>query len=152
MTISEMLETENAVSDILAIVLPAFNEEGKVGRVVSKVAATGQVDKIVVVDDCSTDRTPDEAAEAGAHVIRHKTNLGVGAAIRSGLAFGKDNDFNIGVILSSRLSETFIGLSFLSSEVRSISYVTSSLSFSMHLFINWLHNLTISLGNPLVLS
>lgn len=85
----------------IVCILPAYNEEGKVGCVVTKVAATGQVDKIVVIDDCSTDRTPDEAAEAGAYVIRHKTNLGVGAAIRSGLAFGRDNDFDIGVILSS---------------------------------------------------
>ena len=91
----------NAGRPRIICILPAFNEVGKVGCVVTKVAATNQVDKIVVIDDCSTDRTSQEAAEAGAHVIRHETNLGVGAAIRTGLSFGRHNDFDIGVILSS---------------------------------------------------
>ena len=38
-------------------ILPAFNESGKVGKVVEKIRATGLVDQIVVVDDCSTDAT-----------------------------------------------------------------------------------------------
>jgi dolichol-phosphate mannosyltransferase len=84
---------------ILCIV-PAFNEEGKIGHVVDKISAAGEVDKIVVVDDCSTDNTGNEATAAGAFVIRHSRNMGVGAAIRSGLMYGCDNDFDIGVIMS----------------------------------------------------
>jgi glycosyltransferase involved in cell wall biosynthesis len=38
-----------------------------------------------VVDDGSTDGTADRAGEAGAEVLRHSTNLGKGAAIRTGL-------------------------------------------------------------------
>ncbi|MEW6050728.1 MAG: glycosyltransferase family 2 protein [Candidatus Zixiibacteriota bacterium] len=81
-------------------VLPAFNEEGKIGRVVHKVTAVGCVDRIVVVDDCSNDRTSDEARQAGAHVIRHEVNMGVGAGIRTGLYYGKQNGFDIAVIMS----------------------------------------------------
>lgn len=81
-------------------ILPAYNEAGKIGRVVTKVAAINRVDRIVVVDDCSTDKTSSEAAEAGAHVIRHKINLGVGASIRTGLFFGRENGFDVAVILS----------------------------------------------------
>lgn len=81
-------------------ILPAFNEAGKIGRVVTKVAAINRVDQIVVVDDCSSDKTSSEATEAGAHVIRHERNLGVGAGIRSGLAYGIKNGYDIAVIMS----------------------------------------------------
>ncbi len=81
-------------------ILPAYNEEGKIGRVVRKVASTGEVDAILVADDCSTDNTFDEAASAGAVVIRHERNLGVGAGIRSGLFYGRKHGFAIAVIMS----------------------------------------------------
>jgi len=90
------------MTDLLRIlcILPAFNEEGKIGRVVRKVAATGEVDAILVADDCSTDNTFQEATEAGAIVIRHEVNQGVGAGIRSGIHFGREHDFDIAVIMS----------------------------------------------------
>lgn len=81
-------------------ILPAYNETGKIGQVVRKVQAVGQVAEIIVVDDCSNDSTSEEAHGAGARVIRHERNLGVGAAIRSGLQYGKDNGFDIAVIMS----------------------------------------------------
>lgn len=81
-------------------VVPAFNEAGKIGLVVKKTLATGEVDQICVVDDCSTDGTFDEAKQAGAHVIRHEVNQGVGAGIRTGLMYGLKEGFDIGVILS----------------------------------------------------
>ncbi|UCE24237.1 MAG: glycosyltransferase family 2 protein [Candidatus Zixiibacteriota bacterium] len=81
-------------------ILPAFNEQGKIGRVVAKVLDTNQVNKVLVVDDCSRDNTYQEALSAGAEVIRHERNLGVGAGIRTGLKYGKDNGFDIAVIMS----------------------------------------------------
>ncbi|MEZ5359108.1 MAG: glycosyltransferase family 2 protein [Candidatus Zixiibacteriota bacterium] len=81
-------------------ILPAYNEEGKIGRVVTKVKAVNQVDAIIVADDCSSDNTFNEATEAGAYVIRHEKNMGVGAGIRSGLHYGKENNFDIAVIMS----------------------------------------------------
>ncbi len=81
-------------------ILPAYNEAGKIGRVVEKVTAVGVVDEIVVVDDCSSDNTSGEARQAGATVIRHEVNQGVGAGIRSGINYGRANGFSIGVIMS----------------------------------------------------
>ena len=81
-------------------ILPAYNEEGEIGRVVQKVTATGCADRIVVVDDCSTDRTSEEGRAAGATVIRHEKNQGVGAGIRTGLRYGRENGFDIAVIMS----------------------------------------------------
>jgi len=84
----------------ILVVLPAFNEEGKIGQVVRKVREIDLVDSIVVADDCSTDGTYDEASRAGAVVIRHEKNMGVGAGIRSGIRYGRRHDFDICLILS----------------------------------------------------
>jgi dolichol-phosphate mannosyltransferase len=91
--------SEDSRPRILCI-LPAFNEAGKIGRVISKVSETQLVDDILVVDDCSTDATGEEARNLGAKVLRHDANAGVGAAIRSGLYYGRENDFDIAVIMS----------------------------------------------------
>ena len=81
-------------------ILPAYNEQGKIGKVITNVATTDEVDQIVVVDDCSTDNTHQEAVDAGAQVIRHEINRGVGAGIRTGLTYGRENGFDIAVIMS----------------------------------------------------
>jgi glycosyltransferase involved in cell wall biosynthesis len=64
--------------------IAAYNEEGRVGEVVTGVLR--HVAAAFVVDDGSTDRTAAEANEAGASVIRHDRNLGKGRAVRTGLA------------------------------------------------------------------
>jgi len=84
----------------VAIVVPAFNERGKIGDVVRKVprrwAAT-----VIVVDDCSSDGTAEEARAAGCEcVIRHPVNRGVGAAIRTGLMAAKEAGHTYAAILS----------------------------------------------------
>ncbi len=80
-------------------VIPAYNEEGKIGKVVSKIPS-GVVAEVVVVDDCSTDGTSAEAQAAGATVLRHARNTGVGGAIRTGIDYARENDFDIVTILS----------------------------------------------------
>ncbi len=68
----------------VAIVIPALNEAGKIGRVLEKIPANGMFESIVV-DDGSTDSTAQEAEEHGAAVVlRHPKRMGVGAAIRTG--------------------------------------------------------------------
>ena len=70
----------------VVVVLPAFNEAKAIGGVVESIPASigsMQVQK-VVVDDGSTDATARAARDAGARVVRHLTNCGVGAATRTG--------------------------------------------------------------------
>lgn len=63
-------------------VIPAFNEERTIAKVVRGVRK--YVDEVFVIDDSSDDRTVEMAKEAGAKVVRHKINRGVGAAQRTG--------------------------------------------------------------------
>ena len=73
----------------VVVIVPAFNEERTVGRVVrgalDVLPAAGMEGRVVVVDDGSTDRTADVAREAGAEVISLGANHGVGQAFRTGL-------------------------------------------------------------------
>jgi glycosyltransferase involved in cell wall biosynthesis len=69
----------------ITFVLPAHNEAGTVGALVSKIKALYPGATVIVVDDGSIDRTADAAQEAGAKVIRHPYNKGNGAAVKSGL-------------------------------------------------------------------
>jgi glycosyltransferase involved in cell wall biosynthesis len=71
------------VPDSCAAVIPCFNEEASIARVVQD--ALKQVDAVWVVDDGSIDRTATEAERVGAMVIRHEANLGKGASLRDGL-------------------------------------------------------------------
>jgi glycosyltransferase involved in cell wall biosynthesis len=66
----------------VAVILPAYQEAGRVGGVVR--GCLKHTAKVLVVDDCSPDCTSVQAAEAGAEVIRHTTNRGKGAALKTG--------------------------------------------------------------------
>lgn len=61
--------------------IPTYNEEASIGEVV--LGAAKHVDEVLVVDDGSSDATSKIAESLGALTIRHKKNLGYGAAIRS---------------------------------------------------------------------
>jgi len=73
----------------LAVIIPAFNEEGGIRTTIEKVQAVlAQMacrTELVVVDDGSADATAAEAAAAGARVIAHPHNKGYGAALKTGI-------------------------------------------------------------------
>ena len=72
----------------LTIIIPALNEEKTVGDVIGGIPdSIAGVDRreVIVVDDGSTDRTAEVARGAGAGVVSHPENLGVGAAFQTGL-------------------------------------------------------------------
>ena len=57
-----------------AALIPAYNEEKRVAKVIADVSR--YVDKVIVLDDCSTDNTAEKARTAGAEVITNPKNLG----------------------------------------------------------------------------
>jgi glycosyltransferase involved in cell wall biosynthesis len=83
----------------VTVVIPAYNEEKLLGRVLETLPPI--VDRIIVVDDASRDGTSQVLVEAAQRfkerlqVIRHERNGGVGAAIvtgyRAALTSGRDN-------------------------------------------------------------
>jgi dolichol-phosphate mannosyltransferase len=85
----------------VVVILPAYNEEGKIGIVVTKTLerAKGIVDQVVVVDDGSSDKTAEESRASGAFVISHPKNKGVGAGIRTGLDYAVKQNFDIAIVM-----------------------------------------------------
>jgi glycosyltransferase involved in cell wall biosynthesis len=67
------------------MVIPAYNEANVIASVISH--ASGIFPNIIVIDDCSIDRTADAAYQAGATVLRHCINLGQGAALQTGIDY-----------------------------------------------------------------
>ncbi|MCL4397649.1 glycosyltransferase family 2 protein [Patescibacteria group bacterium] len=70
------------------IVVPAHNEEKKIGEVIGDLQSYGYRD-ILVVDDGSTDQTSKVAAEKKATVLRHVVNRGLGAALGTGFEYAR---------------------------------------------------------------
>ncbi|MBI3735463.1 glycosyltransferase family 2 protein [Candidatus Sumerlaeota bacterium] len=74
---------------LVSIVVPIYNEERLLEEVLRRVRALPIRKQLILVDDCSRDRTPEilekEKAHADTVVLRHDRNQGKGAAIRTGL-------------------------------------------------------------------
>lgn len=62
-------------------VIPAYNEEETIGRVILKTQK--YVDRVLVCDDGSTDLTSELAEKLGCLVVRHSNNMGKGAALKT---------------------------------------------------------------------
>jgi len=78
-------------SACLSVVIPAYNEEKTLTTIVRKVLTIPQLLEIVIVDDCSTDHTPEIAAELAAknkqvRLIRQPKNAGKTEALKAGFA------------------------------------------------------------------
>lgn len=71
-------------------VIPAYNEHLAVGSIALQ--ATKFVDRVIVVDDGSTDNTAEIAKLAGVELIKHNKNMGKGVALKSGFEAAKNSD------------------------------------------------------------
>ena len=82
--------------DCLAIV-PAYNEAASVAATVADLNEKAPNFDVVVIDDGSTDATSEIARGAGAVVIRHPFNLGIGGAVQSGYQYAREHGYEIAV-------------------------------------------------------
>ncbi|MDP3900294.1 MAG: glycosyltransferase family 2 protein [bacterium] len=69
------------------IVIPAFNEEKTIARVIDDILIANENFQIIIVDDASTDNTVEIAAKRGVKVLRHLINRGQGAALKTGTKY-----------------------------------------------------------------
>lgn len=115
---------------MVAVVIPAYNEEKTIREVVE--AVKSYVDEIIVVDDGSSDKTAKVALLQGAKVLRHFLNRGQGAALQTGIeaalgdgadiivTFDADGQFNAAEIseivepIKNHAAEVVLGSRFLS--------------------------------------
>lgn len=77
-------------SQKVTAIIPAYNEQVSIGSVVLKTKM--YVDRVIVVDDGSTDKTSKIAVLAGAELIRHETNMGKGKALETGFNAAKGSE------------------------------------------------------------
>jgi glycosyltransferase involved in cell wall biosynthesis len=80
----------------LAIV-PAYNESASIGRVIAELGEHAPGFDVVVIDDGSTDDTAERASAAGADVVRHPFNLGIGGAVQSGYLYASERGYDLAV-------------------------------------------------------
>ncbi len=90
MTIMSNLDTKKE-NVCLSVVVPVFNEEKTLGIIIEKLLGIPHLLEIIIVDDCSTDMTPEIAKKlADTHpsvnYFRQKSNQGKTAALRTGFA------------------------------------------------------------------
>ena len=85
----------------VAIVIPLYNEEMVVGKVLQELREKYSKYKIIVIDDCSTDKSYEAACLGGVYMLRHMVNLGQGAALQTGIEFAKKLDCKYIVMFDS---------------------------------------------------
>jgi glycosyltransferase involved in cell wall biosynthesis len=76
------------------ILIPACNEEERIGTVLAAVAAQAPTAEILVIDDGSQDGTAAEARRRGAGTICHPFNLGYGAALHTGYLYARRHGYD----------------------------------------------------------
>lgn len=76
------------------VAVPALNEAAVIGPVLDSLSKTHPLADVVIVDDGSRDATARIAREAGARVVSHSINLGVGAAMGTAFKFAVRNGYD----------------------------------------------------------
>ncbi|MDI3534453.1 MAG: hypothetical protein PWQ82_818 [Thermosediminibacterales bacterium] len=69
----------------VAVIIPAFNEAKTIAETIQGIKQVEMVNRVIVVDDGSTDETSAIAESCGVEVVRHSKNMGKGKALNKGL-------------------------------------------------------------------
>ena len=75
----------------IAVLIPAYNEQSTIGKLVKSLQ--GKVNKVIVVNDGSTDSTAREAQSNGAVVLHHRKRSGKGEALKTGFDYILENKY-----------------------------------------------------------
>jgi glycosyltransferase involved in cell wall biosynthesis len=93
---AQSINRQKQAPDVI-VAIPCYNEEVAIGSVVLR--SLRYADKVLVIDDGSTDDTAAIASAAGAYVLRHKKNMGKGAAIKDAFNYAKAEKADILVLI-----------------------------------------------------
>jgi dolichol-phosphate mannosyltransferase len=84
------------------LVIVNYDQQQEIEAFLESLSSMPPALESIVVDDGSTDRSPDIAEDLGFKVVRHATNFGVGASIRTGIQYARaSGGFDFVVIMSS---------------------------------------------------
>lgn len=79
----------------MLIVIPAFNEQSNILKVIGDIQTTLPAADILVINDCSVDGTSDKARLAdGIRVVDLPCNLGIGGAVQTGFKYALANGYD----------------------------------------------------------
>jgi len=81
----------------ILVIIPAYNEEGSVGKVVEEIHTHLPQVEVLVVSDGSTDRTSERAKVSGATVLELPFNLGIGGAMQAGYKYAYEKGYDIAI-------------------------------------------------------
>jgi hypothetical protein len=81
----------------ILVIIPAYNEEGSVEKVVEEVHTHIPQVEVLVVNDGSTDKTLERARTAGVNVLDLPFNLGIGGAMQAGYKFALEKKYDIAI-------------------------------------------------------
>lgn len=85
--------------DKICVLIPAYNAEVTLGPVLEKIRSLRM--DLIVVNDGSVDETKRVALEYGAHLLEHPSNLGKGAALRTGFRYVFEKDYQVVITLDA---------------------------------------------------
>lgn len=83
------------IKEKILVIIPAYNEEGSIGKVIEEVRNQVPQGDVLVVNDGSTDSTARIAREEGVLVLDHPYNMGIGATMQTGFLYALRNYYDI---------------------------------------------------------
>lgn len=92
---------KEAVDKKVLIIVPAYNEEKSIDKVLKSIKRECSFCDVVVINDGSVDATAKIAEENGVIVISVPYNLGIGGAVQTGLLYAQRNDYDIAIQLDA---------------------------------------------------
>lgn len=81
----------------IIVIIPAYNEAGTIGDVITSVKSTAPYADIVVINDGSGDDTAGAAARHGVVVLNHPYNIGIGATMQTGYKYALRSGYTVAV-------------------------------------------------------
>ena len=79
------------------VIVPAYNEQDNIRNTLKDLEENGAGTDILVMNDCSTDRTEEILKEEGVNYLSFPVNLGIGGGVQAGYQYARDNGYEIAI-------------------------------------------------------